>query len=155
MIDDGQFARLARDRCVPIGPPAGRSTAADHTLQPAVCLVLQVAHPQLPHQSPKSDAHNVGPSLVDCLDADAGEFETFVDARQIALVAGQAVERFHDHHIERLGLGLRQQIHDAVPADQGGGRLGPILKRRDDVEALTPSEVPTHGDLVAYGLVGL
>ncbi|GAK33940.1 hypothetical protein AQ1_01833 [alpha proteobacterium Q-1] len=95
--------------------PASRLAVFDPAAQASARLVGEVLEIQRPHRALEADMELTDVAFGERHHAHPGEGEAFVDAGDILLIAGDAVERFGEHNIEAPGLRVLQKRLDTWP----------------------------------------
>ncbi|EYD75298.1 hypothetical protein Rumeso_03122 [Rubellimicrobium mesophilum DSM 19309] len=98
---------------------------------------------------------NVGAPHTDDENVHSEELETLVDAREIPLVAADAIERFYNHNIEAASLGVCHKVGETFTADERGRGPSAIGVGLDDAQAFADGVGPAKLKLILDGAVRL
>ena len=88
--DDLGLAGFARDRAVPVGPPAGMPTVTDHPHHTSADRGLEIVEKLRIDDRAQPVHERRDDAIGRRYQLDPGESETFADGRRVFLVAGDA-----------------------------------------------------------------
>ncbi|AJP72295.1 hypothetical protein TS85_11605 [Sphingomonas hengshuiensis] len=155
ILDDSALAGFAGDRGIAIGQAAGGQAGARPPFLAAPDLVRVILAIKLADQAAQPDQHGIDGAFVHRADLHPLKSQAFVDARQILHVARQAIERLHQHHVDRALARLRQQRLQPVAPHGGPARARAIGVDRDDGQPFALRIGAAERDLIVYRAIVL